>query len=393
MSDTGRNIKKGLILPWRDEGGRQKALIRLKADGGRRDDDSLHSFSIYTFDAKSGNFIYSEEITSLSDLRRFDRLTMGIAEKKIEEFYLSLPLSMLGFRILNLPFSDKKKITEVIPFELQGLIMENVDDIVFDSLCLGKEDGGFNVLVVYIEKSRFDSVLSVLSKAGIDPVIAGSIEIGYILKETTDPVQITERLIDYADRSDIKFEEKMDFISEELKNPTINLRTGAFEFRGDTERISRAVKIMTFLLIMIAIVINLDLSFRILRDRKDITLIRKEMKRSYSELFPSEKKITDELYQLKAHLKDVKEKRDLIGGVQVTEFLLKLSQMRSGGIVFNEIGVSTEGLSLKGEAASMDEINNLKTVLSGIIQEINASDIKPLVGGRLGFSVSGRIKR
>ncbi|MFN3396330.1 MAG: hypothetical protein ACK4Z9_05990, partial [Thermodesulfovibrionales bacterium] len=61
MSDTGRNIKKRL---------RSKALIRLKAEGSRKGDDSLHSFGIYTFDAKSGNFIYSEEITLLSDLRQ-----------------------------------------------------------------------------------------------------------------------------------------------------------------------------------------------------------------------------------------------------------------------------------------------------------------------------------
>lgn len=378
LSDTGRNIRRRL---------RSKALIRLKAEGGRKGEDSLHSFNIYAFDAKSGNFIYSEEITPSSDLRQ------RIAEKKIEEFYLSLPLSMLSFRILNLPFRDKKRVTEVIPFELQGLIMENVDDIVFDSVCIGNGDDGFNILVVYIEKSRFESLLRELSNAGIEPVIAGSIEIGYILKETKDPVQITERLIDYADRSDIRFEEKMEFISEELENPTINLRTGVFEFKGDTEKLSKAFKVMTFLLIAIAIVINLDISFKILRDRKDITLIRKEMKRSYSELFPSEKKITDELYQLKAHLKELKEKRDLIGGVQVTEFLLKLSKMRPGGIVFYEIGVSTEGCSLKGEATSMDEINNLKTVLSGIVHEINVSDIKPLAGGRLGFTVSGRIKR
>lgn len=378
LSGTGRNTKKDL---------RQKALIRLKAEG-KKSGDSLHSsLSIYTYDAKSGNFIYSEEITPSPDLRQ------RIAEKKIEEFYLSIPLSMLSFRILNLPFRDKKRISEVIPFELQGLIMEDVGNIVFDSLCLGKEDGGFNVLVVYIEKSRFESILDDLSKVGIDPVIAGSIEIGYILKETTDPVQITRKLIDYANGLDIKGEGEMDFLSEELENPTVNLRTGAFEFKGDAEKLSRVFKVMTFLMIMIALVINLDISFRILRDRKDITLIRKEIKRSYSELFPSEKKITDELYQLKAHLKEVKEKRDLIGGVQVTEFLLKLSQMRSRGIVFHEIGVSTEGLSLKGEATSMDEINNLKTVLSRIIQEINASDIKPLAGGRLGFAVSGRIKR
>lgn len=381
LLDTGRNIKKRL---------RSKALIRLKTDVDRlKDNNPLQppTFSLYIFDARSGNLISSEGITSLPDLRH------RIAEKRVEDFYLSIPLRMLSFRILNLPFSDKKKITEVIPFELQGLIMENVDDIVFDSVCLGKDGDRFNVLVVYIEKSRFDSILSALSNAGIDPVVAGSIEIGYILKETTDPGQITEKLVDYADKSDIKLEERMDFISEEMQNPTINLRRGTFEFKGDTLRLSRVFKVMTSLLIAIAIITIIDTSYRILRDRKDISLIRKEMKRSYLELFPSEKRITDELYQLKAHLKEAKDKRDLIGGVRATDFLLNLSRIRSGGIVFHEIGISTEGLSIKGDAASMEEINSLKTGLSGIVQEINASDIKPVAGGRLGFTVSGRVKR
>lgn len=381
LSDTGKNIKKRL---------RAKALIRLNTDVDRLKDNNLlqpPAFSLHIFDAKSGNLISSEEIVASPDLRP------RIAEKKIEDFYLSIPLKMLSFRILNLPFSDKKKITEVIPFELQGLIMENVNDIVFDSVCLGKDDDRFNVLVVYIEKSRFNSILSALSNAGIDPVVAGSIEIGYILKETMDPGQVTKKLIDYADKSYVKLEENMDFISEEMQNPTINLRTGDFEFKGDTLRLSRVIKVMTSLLIAIAIIANVDMSYRILKDKKDISIIRKEMKRSYLELFPSEKRITDELYQLKAHLKEIREKRDLIGGVRTTDFLLNLSHKRSGGIVFHEIGISTEGLSLKGEAASMEEINNLKAGLSGIIQEINTSDVKPVAGGRLGFTVSGRIKR
>lgn len=345
----------------------------------------LQTFRLEVFDPKSGNILTSEDISISHDQRS------RIENKKITDFFLNLPVEMLGFRILDLPFSDKKKLAEVIPFELQGLIMDDINDIVFDSVCIDRDSDRFKVLVVYVEKRRLASILQSLSHLGIEPSVAGSMELKSILKETKDPAVITERLKDSISMQTNPSEAPKVFQVEDLRSPIINLRTGPFEFKGDTERLSRLMRILISLLIALAISINIDLSLRILRGKKDIYLMRKEMRWSYSELFPSEKRISDELYQLKAHLKEVKDRMDLVKGAPILDFLLTLSNIKPEGIVFHEIGVSTEGLNLKGEATSMEEINKLKAGLSAM--ELNVSELKPLAGGRLNFTISGRMKR
>lgn len=334
----------------------------------------------------SGAIISSEDMDSAADLKE------TIANKKIDDFFLDLPIEMLSFRILSLPFSDKKRLKEIVPFELQGRIIENIEDIVFDTFCLGKDGDLFKILVVYIGKEQFGQILSILSDYGIDPSIAGSSDLRDLLRET-EPSTMTERLISSITKGVKLSESQPSLWKEEPQNPAINLRTGPFVFKGGS-RLSRHLRILTLLLIVIAIVINLDLTMRIAKDRKDISLMRKEMRRSYSGLFPSERKITDELYQLKAHLKEAKERKDLVMGLSALDFLLNLSKVRSERVVINEIGLTTEGLTLKGEAFSMGEIEKLKQDLSvrQTVSELNISDLKPSTGGRLYFTVSGRKK-
>lgn len=392
MLGTGRSIKKAEGFRLKGIGDRGRLFIPI---GQRYPIYGLISqppapaspmvFNLFVFDVKS------HDLSSFEGMRPSD-LRKVISERKITDLYLDLPLSNLGFRILKLPFSDKKRLNEVIPFELQDLIMEDIDDLVFDSLCLGKDGEMFDILVVYMGKNRLTGLLNSLSDSGIDPAIAGSVVIGSIIRETRDSSLIIKRLIDYSNKSgpDLK---RIDYVKEELENPTINLRTGPLEFKKESARLSAAFRVMAFLLIGILVIINLDLSFRIVKHRKDITLIKREIKKSYSDLFPSEKRIVDEVYQLKAYLKEARQRMDLMGSVQVLDFLSTLSRLRTGGVVFHEIGLSTEGLSLKGDAASMDEINRLKSGLSDVLQEISASEIKPSSGGRLGFTISGRIKR
>jgi type II secretory pathway component PulL len=363
--------------------------------------ESLEEADLYILDADSGNIISSEKI-SLSPAK-----TKNLALKGTGNLYLSMPLDMLSYRILRLPFSDKDKLREVIPFELQGLILENPDDIVFDSVCLGKRDDAFDILVAYMGKRQFADLLNTLNSVGIDPPVAGSIELSNIVRETSDPVAVIERLTGQdgiiGDRGGTSRKimdfftpegllQMIDTIRDEIKNPLINLRTGDLEFRGDKARLSRLSRITLFLLITIAITINIDLTLRIVKEKRDISLLREETRRSYFRLFPSEKRVQDEYYQLKAHLREVKDKSDLIKGIPVLDFLLRLSDTERGRVIFHEIGLSTEGLSLKGEASSMDEIDNIKARLSGIIQEINLSETKPTGSGKYLFTISGRIK-
>src|SRR3972149_7136430 len=59
----------------------------------------------------------------------FDRIAVGI------------PPEDLSIRIVDLPFEERKKIIEALPFELAGLLHLDVDEVVADAVRLGENKG------------------------------------------------------------------------------------------------------------------------------------------------------------------------------------------------------------------------------------------------------------
>jgi hypothetical protein len=104
-------------------------------------------------------------------------------------------------------------------------------------------------------------------------------------------------------------------------------------------------------------------------------------------LFPEEKKISDELYQMKAHMKGIQEKGDALIGVYPLQLLLDLSQKRVQGAVFNEISIDKDTMTIKGEAALMDDVGKIKAKVSESMKDVSVADIKPSVAGKVMFTV------
>lgn len=87
----------------------------------------------------------------------FDKVAVGISPED------------LSIRIVDLPFEDRKKIIEALPFELAGLLHMEVDDVVADAVQLGEN----KVMAVAVEKRVIREYLDALSALGIDPVWMG----------------------------------------------------------------------------------------------------------------------------------------------------------------------------------------------------------------------------
>ena len=147
----------------------------------------------------------------------------------IDEFYVSLPAAVLDFRILNFPFSDKEKITKVIPLELNNYIIGGSEEIVFDSINLGGDDTSVEVLVAYARKEIIDRVLTQLASESIDPRVITSIDLQAVVKTGEGPDQegyrgsIAENLVGLH-----AWDQNRRIIAaeNELTQPTINLRVG-----------------------------------------------------------------------------------------------------------------------------------------------------------------------
>lgn len=345
--------------------------------------ESKKSGNVYVFSGGNGRYEletsseYSENIVSPLP---------GVAD--ISEFYLSLPLELLNFRILKLPFSDRDKLLKVIPFELEGLMMESSENVIFDAVVLDGSGDTFDVLVTYIERGILKDILMKLAFLHIDPPIVTSIELQTIIRGGMEDIAL--RLVN-ADKLDR--DERISVAKSELLTHTINLRRGTLAYTKDIEKTQKAMKMTVVLFVLLALVINTYLVFKIVTTKDEASSVKRELRNIYTGLFPNEKKITDELYQIKSHVKELKERGDALIGVYPLQFLLDLSQKTVPGVAFNELSMDKDLIMMKGEASSMSDVDRVKIRLSEFLTNVSASDIKPLTAEKILFTVIAKGRR
>ena len=308
----------------------------------------------------------------------------------IDEFYVSLPAASLDFRILNFPFSDKEKITKAIPLELDNYIIGGSEEIVFDSINLGGDDGSVEVLVAYARKEVLDHVLTQLSRKNIDPRVITSIDLRTVVKTGEGPDQngfrgsIAENLVGLH-----AWDQNQRIIpaENELTQPTINLRIGQFAYRKDAEKTGKALKGTVILAFLLALVVHASVMFQAIMIKRDLTTITSDMRGSYSSLFPGDKKTIDVLNQLKSHIREVEEKNDALAGIAILKFLIDLSKTRESYIVYTDIQIEKNLIKMKAETGSMDDLSKIKMKLSEFLPDVSISDVKSTAHGKIIFTV------
>ncbi len=88
-----------------------------------------------------------------------------------EACYVSFNAEFFKFRNLLLPFSDRKTIDKVLPFELEELVSESSDEIVVDSIINKGTDGKHDILAAFLSNEFLASWLATMQIVDIDPEI------------------------------------------------------------------------------------------------------------------------------------------------------------------------------------------------------------------------------
>jgi type II secretory pathway component PulL len=336
----------------------------------------------YIFEGRHGKYeIKDSKKYPLTD--RYDFFVDSSAGD-LENAYLSLPLSSLNFRVIDLPFSDKNKIREILPFELDGMILGGSDRVVFDSVIVGTSGNKYQVLAVYIEKAVIKQILEKLKSFNIDPEVITSIELRDVLRDFSLEKVLAPAVVDDQNRISLSV--------EELKTPTINLRRDEVSFTRDIERTKKSLRVTAILLTLLALVLSADLLLKIVYTRHEIDSLKKDIRKVYQEVFPGEKNIVNELYQLKAHMKELKDREEFIIGVDPLNLLLDLSVIDKQGVVFDEITADRGRISLKGEAKSLSYIQEVKTGLERLFSDVDISDTKSSAQGKMLFTITAKEK-
>ncbi|MFO7667574.1 MAG: GspL/Epsl periplasmic domain-containing protein [Desulfobacterales bacterium] len=335
---------------------------------------------IYIFKGYSGRYELDKTLKYSSDAVPLD----------IAEFYISLPVELLNFRIINLPYSDKEVLRKVIPLELENLIIVNPKDIVFETVLLNDTGSGFDVLVVYAGKSSLDALIGKLAQKNIDPRVITSIDLRKIIHAGIDGEPVAAGHLANLERT-TEFN-RVSAAEEELSNPTINLRTGPLAYTKDTAKMRRNLRKTAIMGILLAVVINAGIVFNLVITKKEVSSLKREIRNMYTSLFPDEKRIVDELYQMKSHISGMKEKSDALTGVNPLNFLLEISQKPAEGIIYSEIQLEKGFIKMMAEATSMEAVDRERRRLSEFLSDVSVSNVKPVPNGSIFFTVAAKEK-
>src|SRR5437016_1905985 len=83
----------------------------------------------------------------------------------------SLPGDLVTLRTFFLPFRDRKRLDQTVPFELENQVPFGLDEVVVDYHVLHRDRAGSNVLAALVQRKDLEEHLALLSAGGLDPTL------------------------------------------------------------------------------------------------------------------------------------------------------------------------------------------------------------------------------
>jgi general secretion pathway protein L len=101
--------------------------------------------------------------------RQVEAVREGFAQAREATPYFALPGDQLSVRLMQLPFTDARKIDQVVGYELEGQIVHALEDVVFDHLVVGQTADGSSVLAVAAKRDDVAAMIDTNEAKGLHP--------------------------------------------------------------------------------------------------------------------------------------------------------------------------------------------------------------------------------
>jgi len=88
-----------------------------------------------------------------------------------ETVVCAIPGDFVLTRFLSFPFRDRKRIAEVVGFELEDHIPYDIDEVVYDYQVIAQGDDSSKILAVAVPRERLEPFLQDLKAVGVDPKV------------------------------------------------------------------------------------------------------------------------------------------------------------------------------------------------------------------------------
>ncbi|HDH52930.1 MAG TPA: hypothetical protein ENH24_00405, partial [Nitrospirae bacterium] len=312
------------------------------------------NLNLYVFEKQAGKYHITgtSSVPIEGELKSSDLNSLSLIGS--ENIYLSIPLDLLTLREQDFPFSDKNKIRDTIPYELEGVLLGNTGDYSIDHIVTGQIDNGSRVLAVCIEKTKLQEIIDLLSSAGLDPKVITSLDlrlsggkIESLLEETTSSAEI-----------------RAEAAGKEILNPLLNLRQDEQAYTGDIEKLKKKLRVTALLALILLLILGAAAALRLTTAQKEHELLTKQMHAIYRTVFPEDKKIIDVERQFSGNLKKLKGKKAALGGIPVLDILRNIALHKHKNITLREFSADGKNIIIKGTAKSFEDVESLKNSLA-----------------------------
>lgn len=331
------------------------------------------------FDLKkpSGGTIYLFENGSAGEIG-FSLGPAGVSLEEplppgIRETVLSLPASMLNFRLLEFPFAEIEKIRRAVPFELEGIVLKDPGEIAFDVIPYGENGDSSRVLVAYAEKSFLKNLIGSMSSLDAEPSAVTSLELKDIIARGAD---LGQALLSPGTTS-ASPEARMRLAAGELARPVLNLRRGELSYTKETQEFSRSLRrtfvLAALLLLVLALKFGTDAYFL----RSQAHEIDLGIKQSYEKVLGLKAQSAAAApISLKAKLNDLEKQQADLSGISPLPVLQDLTALRPKSVVFREIHIEEGAVTIKAEGQSMADAETARNALQTRFKRAEVLDTK-----------------
>lgn len=346
----------------------------------------------------------------------------GSIPEDMDQSTVSVPASWLDFRALELDLPDAGAARAVLPFELDGLLVNEPSHYVIDALVAparaqspaaspgngepGNGAGHLNgkagkVLALYMPAARVGELVSGLSDIGIDPryitclelaskmddILAGdysSLLGGHEGAEGTEGRQSPDELDEPR---------RVDLAQGQFDSPAINLRLGEFSFKGDVRRGLRKIRLTFALFAALMVVLALTSTINAIFDTRQAAALEQKVLGIYGEIFPGQKPANARglSYKVRSKLKEYRQKSEAMGSLDVLSTMKQIQGAMPGGLKFTDLTLSREGVVLKGEAGSLESIEQARTSMEAFLFDVKITQTGKAVSGQTDFNITARM--
>ena len=317
----------------------------------------------------------------------------------VEETIVSVPLDWFGIRAMELPMDDLDSIRDVLPFELEGLVLGDPSQMVMDAVPLDQADNADDmtdmtnmnrrVLAVYIDKQRLASLLGSLKRSGIDPSAVTSSELGSLVQSLRSGGGLSELV---AGSRPLEDQQLLERARAEIEEPTVNFRRGEFSYTKESQKIRRMFMMTAALAVALVLALSGHMALKAVGLGKEASAIEAQTLQTYSALFPGEKpeSVKGLRYKAEAKVKELRDRTQLYREAGALDLLMSLKDTQRQGLKLTEITVDSNAVILRGTAGSTEAMHAFKDDLGAFLSEVTIAESGAAASGGTGFSITAR---